>query len=727
MPFFKIGNSTTAKLTLAFLLGFICLESSGQEFREISGVVIDQKKQPIVGANIVIEGTYDGTISNLNGSFAFQTKLDSTIHLKVSYLGYESKRISGPVEMFNSIQIKLKESAAQLELVEISASTFKAGSQSKAAALKPLDILTTAGAVGDVMGALQTLPGTQANPEDGRLFVRGGDATETGIYIDGLKVFTPYTRTIGGTPSRGRFSPLLFKGVSLSTGGYSAAYGQALSSVLDMETVNVPDQSTTNINLMSVGAGFGHQKKWGNQSLSLNAAYTNLTPYTAVVPSRIQWLRPFANLSGESMYRLKTANGLFKSYVALDLSGFQLTQSSNFSPSADSIRIRNNNFYQNTSYQTILDENTSLFIGFSLGYNQDQTNHNQAPNLITKDLGGHGRISMKSIIPDKVIFNYGLDYLGLHLTRSLDNDSSSTSIMQPILSGFLETDWFITSSLAIKTGIRIEHLIQQKSNQLLPRITIAQQLSKRDQLSLAFGQYSQLSEAQYLLMAPNLPAAKSDHYLMSYQYQTKKQMIRLEGYYKNYDRLIRYHNLETAPSEIQSDGSGYAYGIDLFWRANQMIKQVDFWVSYSWLQNRRLEKDYPSWARPTFSNNHNLSVVSKTWIPQMRSQLGLSYNFASGRPYEDPNTEGFQNELTKPFHSLNLSWAYLIDPQKILFISVSNLMGFKNEFGYRFAPQPNEAGIFPGEVIRPNDDQFFFVGFFWTLSTDKKRNQLQNL
>ena len=104
--------------------------------------------------------------------------------------------------------------------------------------MKPLDIVTTASAAGDFLGALQTLPGTSAVAEDERLFVRGGEAEETQIFIDGIRVFTPYTPTANNIPTRGRYSPFLFKGITFSTGGYSAEYGQALSSLLLLNTID---------------------------------------------------------------------------------------------------------------------------------------------------------------------------------------------------------------------------------------------------------------------------------------------------------------------------------------------------------------------------------------------------------------------------------------------------------------------------------------------------------
>jgi len=82
---------------------------------------------------------------------------------------------------------------------------------------------------------------------------------------------------------------------------------------------------------------------------------------------------------------------------------------------------------------------------------------------------------------------------------------------------------------------------------------------------------------------------------------------------------------------------------------------------------------------------------------------------------------------TKNYHNISFNWSYLISQQKILFVSASNLFGFKNTFGYDYTNTPDANGMFNRQAIVPTSDRFFFVGFFWTLSDDKKKNQLDNL
>ena len=82
---------------------------------------------------------------------------------------------------------------------------------------------------------------------------------------------------------------------------------------------------------------------------------------------------------------------------------------------------------------------------------------------------------------------------------------------------------------------------------------------------------------------------------------------------------------------------------------------------------------------------------------------------------------------TKGYNSLSLNWAYLITQQKILYFSVNNVFGFNNINGYQYADSPDMNGHFNRRTLRPAADQFFFVGFFWTLSDDGTENQLDNL
>ncbi|WP_298534572.1 TonB-dependent receptor [uncultured Algibacter sp.] len=715
------------KLTILLILLF-AFHVQGQSV--INGVVLNEKKEPVVGANIYLEGTYDGGSTDINGAFSFTTTEKGTQTLLISFLSYETYTMVGDVSYMKDISVKLKADVNTLDAVVLSAGTFSAGDNSKVNVLKPLDVVTTASALGDFVGALQTLPGTTTVAEDGRLFVRGGDAEETQIFIDGIRVFSPYTPTTNNIPSRGRYSPFLFDGITFSTGGYSAEYGQALSSVLLLNTIDEPDQEKTDIGIMSVGGALGNTQKWEKSSVSVNASYINLAPYIALFPDRNDWIKPYEMASGETVFRKKTNSGLIKLYGAFDATNFELIQEDINYTDGLRYKLNNNNFYVNGSYQGVLSDTWTIFGGAS--YTLANTKQKIMQRNI-KDVNNafHTKLKLKNRVSNRFKLYLGAEFFSTDFEEEYTDDMVENvdyGYNDNLAAAFAEADIFISKNLAFKTGLRGEYSSVFKDFTLAPRVSLAYKLSPKSQLSLAYGNFYQNPSSNILKFSQDVKSQNTTHYIMNYQYNADRRIFRAEAYYKNYDDLIKYDGeFPSFASRFNNAGFGYAKGLDFFWRDSYSVKNFDYWLSYSFLDTERDYQNYPEQAQPNFANTHNLSVVGKYWIEKLRSQIGFAYGFASGRTYTNPNEPGFLNEKTKSYNSLSLNWAYLISPQKILYASVNNALGFKNINGYQYANAPDANGDFARRALQPAADQFFFVGFFWTISDDKKSNQLDNL
>ncbi|WP_412985954.1 TonB-dependent receptor [Pontimicrobium sp. IMCC45349] len=696
----------------------------------INGTVNDQKGNPILGANVYLEGTYDGSTTDESGVFKFSTTEAGSQTLIVSYLGYETFTMVGDIKFMVNLNVKLKEDVNTLDAVVLSAGKFSAGDNSKVNVLKPLDVVTTASALGDFVGALQTLPGTTTVAEDGRLFVRGGEAEETQIFIDGIRVFTPYTPTTNNTPTRGRYSPFLFDGITFSTGGYSAEYGQALSSVLLLNTIDEPDQEKTDIGIMSVGATLGNSQKWEKSSLSVNASYINLAPYVALFPDRNDWEKPYEGLSGEAVFRQKTDNGLFKLYSAFDTSNFELTQEDINAPEGVHFKLKNRNLYFNGSYQGMISDTWSLFSGLSYTNSNFKVNFDEA-NVNSLENSIHAKVKLKRRFSSRFKLNFGAEYFITDFNedyRDISTEKVDYGYNNNISAAYAEADIFFSKKLAMKTGVRAEYSELFKELNIAPRLSLAYKTSDKSQISLAYGNFYQNPNSDVLKFEQDLKAQNTSHYIFNYQFNDEGKIFRAEAYYKNYDNLIKYDDeFPSFDSNYNNQGDGFARGLDLFWRDSKSIKNVDYWLSYSYLDSERDYRSYPKAAQPNFANTHNLSVVGKYWINDWKSQVGFSYAYASGRTYTNPNLDGFLNQKTKSYNSLSINWAYLISQQKILYFSVNNVLGIRNVNGYQYANTPDMNGNFARQTLRPAADQFFFVGFFWTISEDKKSNQLDNL
>lgn len=697
---------------------------------EISGTVRDTKGNPVFGANIFIEGTYDGTTSIKDGSFTFITHSTGFQTLVVSFVSYQMFRKEAAVSQLSNLNIKLKDDLNSLDAVILNAGSFQAGDKARVSVLIPLDIVTTAGSVGNIVAALQSLPGAQIVGESGRLFVRGGEAGETQTFVDGIRVAQPYGASIQNLPARGRFSPFLFSGISFSTGGYSAEYGEALSSVLLLNTNDQAYEEKTDISIMTVGLGLGHTQVWKKSSLSLNTSYINLAPYQFAIPQDLDWNKAPESLSGEAIYRQQVNSGIWKLYAAFDSSNFDVNQENINYSEKRRIDLQNNNFYFNTSLNNSFGNKWQLFSGVSYGFSNNSIRIDSS-EIKTTEHAVHLKGNIRKRISNGLSILVGTDYFITDFHENYSNGSPtifSNGYNSNLAAVYAEADILFSKRFAAKTGIRTSLNQLLKEVNISPRISIAYKTGENSQFSAAYGDFYQTPGSEYLKYSNDLSSETATHYILNYQYNLKRKLFRAEIYYKKYSHLIKFSTVEPAfGSFYDNSGEGYASGLDLFWRDGSSIKNLEYWVSYSFIDSERNYKNFPVKVTPNFIADQSLSLVTKYWIESMRSQVGFAHNYTSGRPYNNPNETEFMNGRTKDYHNLSFNWAYLLSNQKILYFSVSNILRRKNVFGYEYANTPGPNGNFARRAITPTADRFFFIGFFWTISADEKSNQLENL
>mgnify|MGYP000009535141 FL=1 len=93
-----------------------------QKEKKITGVITDQNKEPIIGANVLVKGTTNGTITDLDGKFTLQVPEQAV--LEISYIGYITNEISVKDKIHLTVQ--LKEDAQNLdEVVVVGYGTMK--------------------------------------------------------------------------------------------------------------------------------------------------------------------------------------------------------------------------------------------------------------------------------------------------------------------------------------------------------------------------------------------------------------------------------------------------------------------------------------------------------------------------------------------------------------------------------------------------------------------------
>ncbi len=685
----------------------------------ISGTVKSKQGEAIPGVNIFIQNSYDGASSDQNGFFSFKTSESNTQTLMATFIGCKSWSQDINCNENFEVQIILEESVNTLDAVTITAGSFTAEDESRASVMKPLDIYTTPSAVGDVMGAIRTMPGTQASADDGRLLVRGGDVYETATYIDGLVASKPYYSKTPDVATRGRFAPSLFSGVQFNTGGYSAEYGQALSSVLVLNSTDVAENDNNGISLMSIGGEINRTTSWEKSSLMLSGGYINFAGYNKLFNSNIDWEKPTESINGTAVYRYKpSSSGLFKAYVTADYGDLSYNVPSGKNQNM-LISNRGTTLYSNLSYRDCFSEKSCYRIGVSSTFQDNKTGIG-TNDINTREWSVETRFAVVHDLAEGVKLTWGANETS-HIYNQYYIQAPGeiyTGEFNDHLGGaFVESEIKFSKNLAIRPGIRSEYSSVINKWNVAPRFAVALKTGKEAQLSAAWGKYHQTPQADYLKLNSDLNFEKATHYILSYQFgNASERLFRAEAYYKTYSDLITYSAGENGlPANLQNKGNGYAKGIDIFWRDQLSVKGFDYWITYSYIDTKRKYKYYPEKATPEFISDHTFSVVGKYWINKINTQVGASFTAASGRPYDNPNTPAYNDEKTKAYTDLSLNFShvfYIGSQYSVLYCSVNNVLGNDNILSYRPSDIADAQGNYSLIPVKRDLKRMVFIGLF---------------
>jgi len=697
---------------------------------KVSGTVTNEQGEPIPFANIILVDTYDGTTSDAEGHFEFTTAETGNQVLAIKFVGYTD--IFQPVVLDGkaiTIQAKLYEQVSELSAVTITAGSFMASDESRRTIFRAVDIASTAGATADIAGALNTLPGTQKVGETGRLFVRGGDSNEARTFIDGMAVLDAYSPSAPNTPSRGRFLPFMFKGTSFSTGGYSAEYGQALSSALVLDSRDKAEATRTDIGILSVGGDIAHTQAWDRGSIAGKIQYTNIRPYFGLINQEIDWDVPPVSLEGIGAFRHDVGKqGMVKVYGNFTQTDYSLYQ---HSIDDDNLKyhydLANRYRYINGFYKNTLSEKWMMRGGVSYTYQQNRTNI-EGREINEVDKGAHVKTVFEGSLSDKVELKTGVEVINHDYSQAFDEIADpdfTLSFNEVITASFVEADLYASNKFVTRIGARAEYNTLMDQASIDPRISLAYKTGAHGQVSFAYGKFRQTANNQYARINNNLDPEKAEHFILNYQRVENNRTFRIETYYKRYNDLVKYVNDD--PLDLNNAGNGYAKGVELFWRDNQSVDNLDYWVSYSYLDTERNYLDFPSASVPYFASAHNFSLVTKYFVQAVKSQLGFTYSYTSGRPYNNPNEEKFNSGTTPYYSDLSFNVAYLPTSSVIFYFSCTNLLGRDNIFGYEYSNQLNDAGQYSSRAIRQPAPRFVFLGIFITFSKNKSINQLPTL
>ncbi|MEM0994332.1 MAG: TonB-dependent receptor [Bacteroidota bacterium] len=241
--------------TLAMLMSILAV---GQTTVNIYGKIVDANtKEPLIGVNIIVEGTEIGATTDLDGKYELQNIAPESYNITASYIGYQNSTRTNVIitsKGNDDLNFELQEGGLELQEVVVRASPFqtKLTTPLSSQNLSPEEIRTYPGGNNDVAKVVQSLPGVSGSIGGFRndVIIRGGAPNENVYYLDGVEI--PNINHFSTQGSAGGPVGLLnvdfIENVELASSAFAAQYDNPLSGVLQFEQrKGNPRERQTNI------------------------------------------------------------------------------------------------------------------------------------------------------------------------------------------------------------------------------------------------------------------------------------------------------------------------------------------------------------------------------------------------------------------------------------------------------------------------------------------------
>ena len=229
---------------------------------KLSGKVTDENGSPIEFASVRIDGTAIGTNTDTKGDYALSVPQRDTVMVIFSCIGYSDVR-RRLIEPKGNMTLNAKLYAKTEQLNDLVVTEFKKQTNQ----MQGIDVskinLTPDVAGGGVEAVITTMAGVSSKNEmSSQYMVRGGSYDENSVYINGIEIYRPQLISSGQQEGLSIINPDLVNSVNFSTGGFSAEYGDRMSSVLDI-TYREPEslEGAVSMSLLGGSLAFGQGTK----------------------------------------------------------------------------------------------------------------------------------------------------------------------------------------------------------------------------------------------------------------------------------------------------------------------------------------------------------------------------------------------------------------------------------------------------------------------------------
>lgn len=709
-----------------------------------TGRTLDKfSRRPIPDAIVEIINLGLKTGTDENGYFYFDKVEPGVYNVRFSAFGFNTIVVNDivinsgrPMEYIAELQI------IQTEEITVEAESF----------IKPQDINISykkfdneeirrfPGGFEDVGRVVQSLPGVSFI-NDGRndLIVRGGSPSENLFLIDNAAAQNiNHFGTQGATGGPISIINLDFiKEVNFITGGFSARYGDRLSSVIELK-LREGNRSgfSGNINLSATGFGGVFEgpigsKKQGSFLFSIRRSYLDLVFNSA----------GFGFVPEYNSYQFKGVYD-FNQNISLTVNSFGNFDKVRFNNDTeekrkDNERILKNNqwgYFNSFELRTIFSSRSYALFTLTRNHKDfDFSGRNQDFQEVFKNNSKESETEIKSEIfyifknNAQISLGAGIKFISFEnqvfslpdtllfidpnpvIIPGVDFKQDNSSIKS---FGYLNITNKFFNRLTLNTGLRLDYFeFINKKFYLSPRVSASYLLMKNLFINGSYGIFYQSPAYIWLVSNSqnrNLTNIKAEHYIFGFDYFPKEDIkVTLEIYYKRYSdypvSTIRpYFILLNSGSDFEtrnnfgleplvSAGIGFSRGIELFLQ-KKLTERFYGNISLSLFEVKY--KSFDGIERNSDYDNRYLIILNGGYLLGKGWEVSSKFRYIGGRPYTPINpTNGTQDvnlynsERLPDYYSLDIRVDKRWNFSKwtlVTYIDIQNITGRKNITSYRW-------------------------------------------
>jgi len=741
------------KLTAYFTCILITmLIFSNQSFADSVTFVIKQKGtgDPVEGATVVLERTvpsedvdYDQT--NRAGRVSF-SGVEYPQRIKVIAAGYEPS-ITTPDDKKSDYTIYLIANDFDGEVLEVSANRII--EKASKISLTARELKKVPGANGDPLKGLTALPGVvEAGEASSAVYLRGSDDGDNIFWVNRVPV--GYIYHFGGFQST--LQPQLIEDINVFLGGFPVEYGNALGGVIDIKLRDPKnDRTHTYLDISSIASSFLVEGPVGESGDSYFIGGRRSYIDAIVSPSK------FDSLSGnddedadkvtlvprfydfQALYHHKLDKGYLDTYIfaAGDEVKFDINGSAKADPQfAGALDSK-------VEYQTIGMTWRQIWSRkwehiMTLAYYKSKStdrfgrDDNGDPFFINTESNVYSWQPEFIYHPqqDSIIsFGVAADYFEIPVNLSasrqpdendIDFDLTSQkkfklnkTLYVKSLGPYLKYRKNWTRRFSTTLGINYSYGVVSggyRENDISPRINMEYQATKNTLLTASWGRFIQTPDGSQIIKVfgnPALEVTEAEHRILGVQYQINSlYSIKTEIYHKPMKNLVISLDDLEPPDNYSNQGSGEAYGLDLFIKRKPVDNRIG-WLSVSLSKSTRTN-DITKVTRD-FSGDQPIRITAvwgqpfsgeswKYWDWSIKAQIhsGTPYTQVIGRYREDetdPDSRwvpvfGGHNAARTPTYfklDLRIGRSYLFNESKLtMYLDMQNITFRQNvvEFDY---------------------------------------------